>query len=219
MKKIKYCSYCGDLADSKDHIPSRNLLEKPYPDNLFTIYACKKCNQSFSLDEELFLHSLAEISDSPNLLARKLPGGNIYKARERSKKLKERINESLIKDENGLVYFIPEWERISKVIEKNAFGLYFHRYKKIANLSSFKCIGFYPFNPMHRLEGEPAEIFLLTYSEKFIPKKWTSIQKNVFSYIVVRDWRRNNKLIMIFKVHNSVWCLVEIPSPSRYIKL
>lgn len=208
---ITPCLFCGKIAETKDHIPSKNLLEKPYPNNLLTIPSCDKCNKSFSLDEEYFLNVLVEISDNPTLQAKKNFGCNVHKARERSKGLKKRIEDSLIKGEDGKIYFQSETNRIKKVIEKNALGLYFHKYHKLARLDSFKCVGFYPFTVE---ETRPAEIFLLTYTEKFKPKSWTTIQNDVFSYIVVRDWRRDNKLSMIFHIHNSAWCIIEIPYPS-----
>ena len=211
MKKNKLCHFCGRLSESKDHIPSKNLLEKPYPDNLLTIPSCLDCNQSFSLDEEYFLNVLVEVSNNPTLLAKKEFGGNVFKARQRSPKLKDRILNSLIQAENGRIYFKMEENRIKRVIEKNALGLYFHKYNKLPPLSSFNCNGFYPFTVE---ETRPAEIFMLTYSENFRLKKWNTIQNNVFSYIVVRDWRRNNKLTMIFHVHNFAWCVIEIPYPA-----
>lgn len=207
---IPFCLFCGNKADSKDHIPSKNLLEKPYPLNLLTIDSCVKCNQSFSLDEEYFLNVLTEISTNPALLIKKEAGGNIYKARERSSKLKERIKRSLITEADGRIYFKPEYERLKRVIEKNAAGLYFHKYNLVKPLSSFNCIGIYPFSVDER---RPSDVFLLTFSERFRPKRWTTIQKDVFSFIVVRDWRRNNALTMIFHIHDTVWCVVGIPHP------
>jgi hypothetical protein len=211
LQREKRCYFCGKLSDSKDHIPSKNLLEKPYPKNLLTIPACVKCNQSFSLDEEYFLNVLVEISDNPILVSRKEPGGSVYNARRRSKKLSERIQDSLFQAQDGRIYFKTEEDRIKRVIEKNALGLYYHRYRIIPALNAFQCVGFYPFIVE---ETRPAEIFMLTYSEKFRMKRWTHIQENVFSYIVVRDWRRNNKLTMIFHIHNTVWCIIEIPYPT-----
>jgi len=208
------CSFCNKEADSKDHIPSKSLLEKPYPNNLLTIPACKKCNKSFSLDEEYFLNVLTEISNNPNLVVRKNEGGNVFKSRKRSPKLKARIEESYIQT-NGKIFFKIELDRINRVIEKIALGLYYHRYKKRTNLEFFKCYGFYPFEME---ETRPAEIFMLTYNQNYMIKKWTHIQPNVFSYIVVRDWTRNNKLTMIFHIHNTVWCLIEIPHPSSLKK-
>jgi hypothetical protein len=212
--KERECLFCRQKAQSKDHIPSKNLLEKPYPKNLLTIPACIKCNQSFSEDEEYFLNVLVEISTNPTLLAKKDFNGNVFRARERSENLKKLISDSLIQADDGKIYFKQDTNKIKRVIEKNAFGLYFHKYKKMAKLSSFNCTGFYPYNVN---ETRPAEIFLLTYKANFQPKKWTTIQNNVFSYIVVRDWR-NNKLTMIFNIHNTVCCIIEIPYPRSLIR-
>jgi hypothetical protein len=209
--KYLRCLFCGKEANTRDHIPSKNLLDEPFPLNLLTIPSCSECNKSFSLDEEYFLNVLVEISSNPTLVSKKRKGGNVYKARQRSKGLKARIENSLIEGEDGKIYFKSETDRIKRVIEKNAFGLYFHRYKKLPKLEHFRCTGIFPFSIE---ETRPAEIFMLTYSEKFRPKRWTNIQNNVFSYIVVRDWRRNDGLTMIFHIHNSVWCVIEIPYPN-----
>ena len=211
MKEKPDCYFCGQPSESKDHIPSKNLFEKPYTSNLLTIYACKKCNNSFSIDEEYFLNVLVTLSENPKLRARTEPGGSIYKSRERSKKLYNRLLNSFLQGEDGRTYFRPEGKRIKKVIEKNAFGLYCLKYGKIPSLKSFNCVGFYPYNAENKI---PLEILTLTHSEKFKPKKWTHIQVDVFSYIVVRDWRRNNKLTMIFQIHNTAWFVIEIPFPT-----
>ena len=63
MKQIKtfsdnrldyYCCYCGNAPDSRDYVPSRILLDEPYPENLPVVPSCSKCNNSLSLDEEYF---------------------------------------------------------------------------------------------------------------------------------------------------------------------
>lgn len=211
-EKNKICFYCSGFADTRDHIPSKNLLEKPYPNNLMTIDCCRKCNNSFSLDEEYFLNVLVEVSDNFVLQSKKAPGGNVYKARQRSAKLKSLIQNSLIDVGNGKIYFKHDNNRIKRIIEKNALGLFYYKYKKLQLPSLFNCTGFYPFTIE---ETRPAEVYMLTHYQNFKPKKWTTIQWDVFSYIIVRDWRRNNKLTMIFHIHNSAWCIIEIPSPKR----
>ena len=40
-----YCIYCGDVAETRDHVPSKAFMIEPYPDNLPTISACAPCNQ------------------------------------------------------------------------------------------------------------------------------------------------------------------------------
>jgi hypothetical protein len=46
------CVYCGGPADTRDHIPSRVLLDEPFPDNLPVADCCEICNTRFSLDEQ-----------------------------------------------------------------------------------------------------------------------------------------------------------------------
>ena len=53
-----WCIHCGvDINQTKtnrDHVPSKSLLEKPYPAELPTVEICTECNTSFSQDEEYF---------------------------------------------------------------------------------------------------------------------------------------------------------------------
>lgn len=46
-----YCVYCGKRADTREHCPSKAFLKKPFPTDLPTIPACRKCNNGFSSDE------------------------------------------------------------------------------------------------------------------------------------------------------------------------
>ena len=51
----EYCIYCRDLLypehSSRDHVPSKVFLDKPYPENLQIVKVCKSCNESYSKDE------------------------------------------------------------------------------------------------------------------------------------------------------------------------
>lgn len=50
---IQGCIYCGaPNPDTREHVPSKVLLEKPFPENLPVIGACRSCNNSYSIDEE-----------------------------------------------------------------------------------------------------------------------------------------------------------------------
>jgi hypothetical protein len=178
------CVYCGSQQDlTKEHVPARLFLEKPYPKNLKTIQACKSCNSGFSKHEEYLLNVFVEISSNAALLAKKESGGTVFKARVRSTLLRERIWSSLIHLHSGLIYFAPEYERVSLVLEKTAIGLYFSKYNKTPKSDHFKFIGFYPYSIQ---ETRPADAILSTFTESFLPKKWSVVQPNVFSYIVVR---------------------------------
>lgn len=41
-KNENECIYCGAIANTREHFPSRILLNKPYPDYLFTLTTCLK---------------------------------------------------------------------------------------------------------------------------------------------------------------------------------
>ena len=67
------CVFCGGIPDTRDHCPSKVLLDEPFPANLAMISACGECNQSFSKDEQ-YLACLPECvirgSTDPELLRR-----------------------------------------------------------------------------------------------------------------------------------------------------
>ena len=48
---LHYCIYCGSIADTREHVPSKVFLNKPLPGDLPTLPACQKCNNGFSSDE------------------------------------------------------------------------------------------------------------------------------------------------------------------------
>ena len=48
------CVYCGEPATTRDHVPSKAFLDKPYPDNIPVVPCCSNCNNQFSKDEEYF---------------------------------------------------------------------------------------------------------------------------------------------------------------------
>jgi 5-methylcytosine-specific restriction endonuclease McrA len=49
------CVYCGETKPlSADHVPPKNLFDRPYPANLLTVPACVDCNGAFSKDDEDF---------------------------------------------------------------------------------------------------------------------------------------------------------------------
>lgn len=51
-QQTAFCAYCAGATETRDHVASQVLLDKPYPENLPVVFACEECNRSFSLDEE-----------------------------------------------------------------------------------------------------------------------------------------------------------------------
>ncbi len=52
-RRTPLCAYCGrEDGVTVDHVPPKLLLARPYPKNLPTVPACRRCNASFQADDE-----------------------------------------------------------------------------------------------------------------------------------------------------------------------
>lgn len=208
--KNKVCIYCGKPANSKDHIPSKCILEKPYPNNLKTVPCCIDCNFSFSNDEQYFLILLSYISSNSMISDRLKPDGLIGKTLRTMPELQKRLDNALQRDEEGNNVIEPEMGRVKMVIKKTSLGLYYNRYKRII-----------PFNLIDKIEACPYEhipnkIFIATFTERFNRKKWKCVQKNVFEYIFVNHPENKNSVLCIMNFYNSLWGFVELPKYRKW---
>lgn len=110
------CVYCGAKADTREHVPSKVFLNKPYPDNLGIVPACFKCNNSFSRDE-LFLSILIEKLKSKHLGQKYVFSNDTTERLNKNKKLVNEI-ETIINNNN-----INECdETIKRILFKLAIG-------------------------------------------------------------------------------------------------
>lgn len=73
QRQVLMCAYCGGNTLTRDHVPSRVLLDEPYPENLPVVPSCRECNEKFSPDEEYvacLLDCVISGSTSPEKLHR-----------------------------------------------------------------------------------------------------------------------------------------------------
>lgn len=124
-----YCVYCeqGVSDASNDHVPSKSLLKKPFPPDIPTIKACRACNERFALDEEYFAAFLSAVisgSTEPDdqvltSAANSFGKNNGLRERiDRSRSMQTQLD--LGTEERKL--WIPEYDRMQRVIVKNARG-------------------------------------------------------------------------------------------------
>ena len=212
MAQDRECVYCGRRADSREHVPPRLLLEKPYPENLRTLPACRACNQGFSLDEQYFLVLLGQIATSSKLAQKIEPGGVLDRALTRAPALDERVVSALEVDDDGRVVIRPEHDRVQRVIAKVAHGLYVLRYRRNPRLRDVEPIAAYPYNLK---DQRPPDIILGTYSERFRPKRWIHVQPRIFSYVFVRRPGRKHQLCCIMDFHETLWGVACLPPPQK----
>lgn len=117
---LRGCTYCGGTADTRDHVPSKCLLERPYPTNLPVVGCCNSCNQAFSKDEEYFVCLIESVlcgSTDPEKIGRP----SVASIMQNSQALRKRI-EATRTEVDGQIVFAPEIERIYNVMLKLARG-------------------------------------------------------------------------------------------------
>jgi hypothetical protein len=117
---IRGCIYCGGAADTRDHVPSKCLLDKPYPPNLPVVGCCESCNHDFSKDEEYFVCLIESVlcgSTDPEKIGR----ASVSKILQRAPALRQRIQNSQTMID-GQIAFKPESKRIRNVMLKLARG-------------------------------------------------------------------------------------------------
>ncbi len=204
------CVYCGAEATTKDHVPPRCLLEKPFPAALLTVPSCKDCNESYSLDEQYMQVVLAHIGVVPHLMNKVDQGGVVDRALVRAPALDERIIQSLDVTSDGRVLFKPEKERIQNVFRKIAFGLYIHRYSRHVTFDLFTPLAVYG-----STEEIPRTLLAAThYSPGVRAKPWLIVQPGVFSYLFAKSWLANDPLLYcLIDLHRTLLGVLACPDP------
>jgi len=115
------CIYCHtNIANSREHLPSRIFLDTPYPEEYSIVPACKKCNSGFSTDEvyvSCFIDKLRNaISKNINPLREKTVSSINH-----DKELARALNEQ-IRTDGEKIFVKYEPEPFSKILTKLAKG-------------------------------------------------------------------------------------------------
>lgn len=148
-----WCIYCGGPGESRDHAPSRVLLDEPYPAELPVLPACAACNGAFSRDEA-YLACLIECALT----------GSVESAKSR-RKVGEMLAQSpalaarLVAaryERDGEIGFTPEPERVRAIILKLARGHAAFENNE-PRLDEAESILFTPFTAMGEPEREQFE--------------------------------------------------------------
>lgn len=114
------CAYCGDYADTEDHVPSKCFLDKPLPSESPVVPCCHKCNASFTEDEE-YVFCLIECMKAGSTDSMLLEREKARKTLQHSQGLRMRLTNQY-QDFGGVKVWNYERERLERVIRKLAFG-------------------------------------------------------------------------------------------------
>jgi hypothetical protein len=118
---VGVCSYCGASADSRDHVPSKILLDESYPPNLPVAESCTACNLSFSASEAYvacLLECVKHGTTEPNERFRP----KIATTLNARPALSARIESAKSISETGSPIWNPEGNRVQEVVLKLARG-------------------------------------------------------------------------------------------------
>lgn len=111
------CVYCGGIPDTRDHVPSKVLLDEPFPDQLPSVPSCRSCNDSFSKDEQ-YLACFLECVICGTTDPQKLQRQKIMDTFAERPNLRQEIEE----EREGDLNWRPDTDRLLNVVMKLARG-------------------------------------------------------------------------------------------------
>jgi hypothetical protein len=191
------CVYCGAKPNSHDHVPSKVLLDEPFPPQLPVVEACKSCNTGFSLDEQYvscFLECVICGTVEPSGLQR----ANVQRILSENRALQSRIEEARVRNGSDILVWKPETGRVRKIIEKLARGhAAYELYPKLEEPVHVA------FGPLSALSEQERETFERVTSGELQP--WPEIGSRAF----LRAWGKKPDQFR----HLGDWIVVQ---PGRY---
>lgn len=200
------CIYCSDSASTREHVPSRILLDEPYPENMQVVPACAPCNQNFSSDEEylacLIDCALNGSTDSDNLRAK------VKRTLDRHPALRLKI-ESARHEEDGRTVFTVECNRVKNVIIKLSLCHYVYEFNDFPDMPPTVL-----FEPLPELNQEvlaffenvpPPDLWPEVGSRAFIRaaeswardfQPWQIVQESRYRYAVIEGHAREVRIVL-----------------------
>jgi len=114
------CVYCGGSTVTRDHAPSRVLLDEPFPENLPVVASCARCNSGFSRDEE-YVACLVDALRAGSTDPDRIPRPKIARILGSKPLLRDMLDRARHKN-NGVVWFDVDPDRVRNVLLKLAVG-------------------------------------------------------------------------------------------------
>lgn len=120
QRLLSGCIYCGAPAGTRDHVPSKVLLDEPLPPDLPVVGCCQACNNGFSLDEEYlacFLDCTINGCTSPTVTFREKVARILKSKPQLAKEIA-----NTCQSEGELQIWYPDLDRVKNVLLKLARG-------------------------------------------------------------------------------------------------
>jgi len=205
------CSYCGGNGNTKDHVPSKVLLDEEYPENMHKVDCCLECNQGFSADE-LYFACLVECIIHGSTNPEDVQRPKIKRILTEKEHLRRRISDSMSVQGGTYVFQIDE-KAVENVLMKLVRGhAAFEASQPRLNPPSF-----FGYKPVHLMSEQEREIFFSAPevdiytdvgSRLFIQmvldnnntpfSSWITVQENAYSYMVASQVSRFSVKLLIW---------------------
>ena len=192
-----FCAFCGAPPDTRDHVPPKVFLDKPYPENLPVVGACPECNQGASLDEE-YIACLLEVAAHGSVDPAAIHRRKIAQIMEAKPTLAARLA-SLLESSGEFSLSVDDSARLSAVLEKIARALWAFEtsetagmatasvsYAQISQLSAVQLDSFRTVRDPDLFPevGSRMMIRAFTGEGSVVPPSWTEVQSGRFSYAI-----------------------------------
>jgi hypothetical protein len=152
-RTLGFCAFCGDAPQDRDHCPSKILLDDPLPEDPPYVPSCRKCNESFSLDEE-YLACLIECVLAGTTELDKLRRPKIARTLAHAKELHARLEAAKQLDGTQTIFAV-EHERVQSVLIKLAQGHALHELHEACPRPPNE----FRYRPLTMLTGEQRSFF------------------------------------------------------------
>lgn len=113
------CIYCGKHATTREHVPSKAFLVKPYPENMATVPACFECNNGFS-DDENYMSCFLDILKAA-VFKEYVCREDTVRRLKHDDKLRELIHNQIVSNDAEVRFTFDE-KRFFRIIVKLAKG-------------------------------------------------------------------------------------------------
>jgi hypothetical protein len=178
------CIFCGQIADTREHVPAKQFFKGTPDKPLITVPSCHKCNAGFQKDEEFFRQFYVSMLMERSTEAKKLMDGEVSRSIQRTPalglqmfsqmKLVDAYTKSGLYKGKMTMYSISDNDklRINRVVNKIIKGLFFHEFGHILPEDwIIKIIWITP-----KVEKE------LNLAEMAKTPKWNVIKEDTFAY-------------------------------------
>lgn len=172
-----FCVHCGGPNETDDHVPSKVLLDEPYPKNLMVCPSCLSCNNDLSLDE-IYLACLLECVLAGEADPTKLLRPKIANVLAHNKPLLERLRKARSEGSGGPIWSV-ENDRVKKVVLKLGRGHTAYEYNE-PRLEEPDYVSFKPLLAMRESEREAFE-----RSEEEILAGWPEVGTRAMQRLLV----------------------------------